>query len=55
MGELSLEVQAQVAGGVGREGDGSREGGQHGEGEGDTLDTDGTRHQPSVLGRHLWG
>lgn len=45
MCELYLEVHATLAGVVGREGDGSRERGQHREGEGDTFDTE---HQPSV-------
>ena len=53
MCELCLEVQATLAGVVGREGGGgSREKGQHRDREGDTFDTE---RQPSVLGCHFWG
>lgn len=52
MCEPCLEVQATLAGVGGREGDGSREKRQQGEGEGDTLDTECL---PSILACHLLG
>ena len=55
MCELSLEAHEKLTRVDRRGSDHSRERSQPREDGGDTFDADDTKHQPSVLGCHLWG